>query len=335
MVRTIRNDDSLTVPVPGYGAMGLSQGYGEANDDQSKEVLREAIKIGCTFWNTATIYGADSHNEKLIGEVLREGNNREKVVLTTKWGVKRDETGTLYTDGSAAFARECLDNSIKNLGSAPDIWLLHRIDKNTPVEEGVQAMEDARKEGKCKYIGLSAMSAKTLRRACKVAKIDFVEMEFSPFETGIETDGVIDACKELGVKVLAYSPLGKGFLTGRFRSFEDFTGKGDMRGIGALPRYDRENFENNIKLTQAIESLAAKKGCTPGQLALAWGMQVHPDLIIPIPGTKSIKYLEENFAARDVELSQDDIAAVRKAIEENPIVGDQYAGSFAKLMDDE
>ncbi|GAA6038801.1 hypothetical protein JCM8097_002897 [Rhodosporidiobolus ruineniae] len=333
MVRTVRIDDSLTVPVPGFGGMGLSQSYGETNDDQSKEVLREAIKIGCTFWNTATIYGPDSHNEKLIGEVLKEGNNREKVTITTKWGLKMDN-GELVTDGSAAFARHCLENSIKNLGSAPDIWLLHRIDKNTPVEESVQAMEDARKEGKCKYIGLSAMSEKTLRRAAKVAKIDFVEMEFSPFETAIENSGVVAACKELGVKILAYSPLGKGFLTGRFRSFEDVTGKNDARGAGAFPRFNKDVWEHNFKLVQAIESLAAKKGCTPGQLALAWGMQVHGDLILPIPGTKSTKYLAENFAAGDVELSQADLDAVREIINSNPIKGAQYSEKFARLLDE-
>ncbi|GAA5863605.1 hypothetical protein JCM8547_003663 [Rhodosporidiobolus lusitaniae] len=332
MTRTIKIDDSLTVPVPGYGGMGLSQSYGPANDEESKKVLQHAIDIGCTFWNTATIYGKDQHNEKLLGEVLRQGDNRSKVTLTTKWGLKLVDGG-METDGSAEFASHCLEQSKANLGSYPDIWLLHRIDKKVPVEVGVQAMQKAREEGKVKYIGLSAMSASTLRRAAKVAKIDFVEMEFSPFETGIEANGVIDACKELGVKILSYSPLGKGFLTGRFRKFEDVSGEGDGRGSGMFPRFSKELFDYNFKLVQAIEGLAEKKGCKPGQLALAWGLQVHPGLIIPIPGTKSIKYLDENWAAGDIILTDEELAEVRRIIEENPIKGDQYSEKLQAMLD--
>ncbi|GAA5917731.1 hypothetical protein JCM6882_009366 [Rhodosporidiobolus microsporus] len=332
MPHTAKIDDSLTVPLPGFGAMGFSHGYGHADDEESKKVLRKAIEIGCTFWNTATIYGPDQHNEKLLGSVLKEGDNLDKVTIATKWGIKMVD-GQMAMDGSAAYARECLENSIKNLGRV-DIWLLHRVDKNTPIEESVQAMEDARKEGKVKYIGLSAMSAATLRRAAKVAKIDFVEMEFSPFETRYETDGVIDACKELGVKLLAYSPLGKGLLTGRFRKFEDVQKDGDLRAVGIFPRFNQDVWEHNFKLVEALEKLAEKKGCTSGQLALAWGMQSHgPGFIIPIPGTKSVKYLEENFASRDITLTEDEMASIRKIIEENPIKGEQYAPFLAHFED--
>ncbi|KAM0747634.1 Aldo/keto reductase [Meredithblackwellia eburnea MCA 4105] len=322
MATKIKIDDTLTITSPGYGAMGLSPSTGETDDEESKKVLRHAIEIGCTFWNTAQVYGQDQHNEKLIGEVLKEGNNRQKVVIVTKWGYKSTPTG-LIIDGSAEYAQQSIEKSIQNLGSPPDIWLLHRVDKNVPVEVSAQAMEDARKAGKCKYIGLSAMSANSLRRACKVAKMDFIEMEYSPFEIGIETDGVVAAAKELGVKILAYSPLGKGMLTGRFRSFDDFKA-GDYRAAGMFPRFDRENFEHNFKIVEALENLAANKGCTPGQLALAWDAQVHPGLIITIPGTKSIKYLDENWGSRNIELSEADIAAVRKAIEDNPLKGDHY-----------
>ncbi|BGO98014.1 Aldo/keto reductase [Rhodotorula toruloides ATCC 204091] len=333
MVRTVQLSTSVSIPQLGYGAMGLSQGYGKADDDTSRETLRHAIKIGYNLWNTATVYGPDQHNEKLLGSVLREGDNRSKVIVTTKWGVKWDN-GDLVTDGSPEFARQCIDQSIENLGSAPDMWLLHRIDKKVPVEESVKAMEEARQAGKCKYIGLSAMSANTLRRAAKVAKIDFVEMEFSPFETGIEDSGVIDACKELGVKIFAYSPLGHGFLTGRFRSFEDVLKDGDMRGSGAFPRFNKEVWDHNFKLVEALEKIAEKKGCKASQLALAWAMQVHGNLIIPIPGTKSIKYLEENFAANDVVLSQAEMDEIRKVIKENPIKGAQYGEKFQALMDE-
>ncbi|GAA5821046.1 hypothetical protein JCM11251_001935 [Rhodosporidiobolus azoricus] len=332
MPQTNKIDDALTVPVPGFGGMGMSQSYGETNDEESKKVLRKAVEIGCTFWNTATIYGPEQHNEKLLGSVLKEGDNLSKVTVTTKWGLKMVD-GELTTDGSPAFARECLENSIKNLGRV-DIWLLHRIDKNTPVEESVKAMEEARKEGKVKYIGLSAMSAATLRRAAKVAKIDFVEMEYSCFETRYEDNGVIDACKELGVKLLAYSPLGKGLLTGRFRKFEDLKTQGDARGTGAFPRFNQDVFEHNFRLVEALEKIAAKKGCSPGQLALAWAMQAHDDLIIPIPGTKNLRYLEENFASRDVSLTEEEMAEIRKIINDNPIKGEQYAPMFAKLLDE-
>ncbi|KPV75783.1 uncharacterized protein RHOBADRAFT_43207 [Rhodotorula graminis WP1] len=333
MSAPIRIDDSLTLPPIGFGCMGFSQSYGVAKDDESKEVLRRAIDLGCTLLNTARIYGKDQHNEKLIGEVLRESDTRSKVVVVTKWGLKATDTG-METDGSADFCRQCIDDSIENLGSAPDVYLLHRIDKETPIEVSVKAMEEARKAGKCKYIGLSAMSAKTLRRAADVAKIDFVEVEWSPFETTIESNGVIEACQELGVKILAYSPLGKGFLTGRFRSFDDISKDGDMRGAGAFPRFTKELFDHNFKLVEAFEKIAATKGCTPGQLALAWDCQVYPGLVIPIPGTKSTKYLEENWAARDVKLSDGELKEIRKVMEENPVKGDQYNEQLQKLLDE-
>ncbi|GAA5985266.1 hypothetical protein JCM10908_002593 [Rhodotorula pacifica] len=332
MTRQVRLADDLTVPQLGYGAMGLSQSYGVAKEEESKETLRHAIQIGCIFWNTATIYGQEQHNEKLLGEILREGDNRNKVTVTTKWGLKNID-GQLVPDGSPEFARHCIDQSIKNLGSAPDIWLLHRIDAKVPVEESVKAMEEARQAGKCRFIGLSAMSAATLRRAAKVAKIDFVEMEFSPFETLIEDNGVLDACKELGVRILAYSPLGKGALTGRFRSADDFKGEGDMRSTGLFPRYTEDVWEHNFKLVQALEALAKEKGCTSGQLALAWDMQVHGDTIIPIPGTKSIKYLDENWASQDVNLSQEDFDRIRRILKENPVKGAQYSEALNHLSD--
>ncbi|BGP13474.1 hypothetical protein JCM10213_001798 [Rhodosporidiobolus nylandii] len=331
--RTVHVDAALAVPVPGFGCMSFSQSYGKADDEQSKDVLRKAVELGCTFWNTATIYGKDQHNERLIGQVLREGENRSKVTIVTKWGLKHAEGG-LETDGSAAFASVCINQSIRNLGSAPDIWLLHRVDKNTPIEESVKAMEEARKERKCKYIGLSAMSAASLRRAVAVAKIHFVEMEFSLFERAIEINGVLDACKEHGVRVLAYSPLGKGWLTGRFRTFEDFKKDGDLRSSGAFPRFNEDVFEHNFKLVQALEKLAEKKGCMPSQLALAWVSQVHGDLIIPIPGTKTVKYLEENWASRNVVLTDEELAEVQKISEENPVKGEQYGPQFAKLLDE-
>lgn len=321
-------NSAVAVPMPGYGAMGLSQVYGKADDEEAKKVLRHAIEIGCTFWNTATIYGPNQANEKLLGQVLREGDNRSKIFLTTKWGLRPDGT-----DGSTAFAEQCMEDSIRNLGSAPDAWLLHRIDKKTPVEESVAAMEAARQAGKCKYIGLSAISAATLRRAAKVAKIDFVEQEFSPFETSLERSGLLNACKELGVQIFAYSPLGSGFLTGRFRSPKDFDQEGDARATGMFPRLTEENWANNVKFLHAFEEVAKNKDCTPGQLALAWVSTVHGDTILPIPGTKSIKYLDENFAAGAINLSEEDLKAVRHIIDTYPITGPQLSEAFMSFIE--
>ncbi|GAA5861250.1 hypothetical protein JCM8547_008533 [Rhodosporidiobolus lusitaniae] len=316
----VKIDDTLTVPSPGLGCMGLSQLYGKADDEQSKEVLSKAIDLGMCFWNTASIYG-QGHNERLLGSVLAEGNNRDKVWVVTKWGISPDRG----LDGSPAFAKKCLEDSLNFLGGPPTAWLLHRIDPNTPVEESVKAMEEARQAGKTRFIGLSGMSEATLRRAAKVAKIDFIETEFSPTETSIETNGLLSACKELGVKILAYSPLGSGFVTGAYRSHSDFMKDGDARGTGFFPRLSKENFENNFKFVEAWEKVASSKGCTPAQLALAWVSQVYGDLIIPIPGTKSIKRLEENWAARNVQLDEEDFKAIRKVIEDYPLVGDQLA----------
>ncbi|GAA5955779.1 hypothetical protein JCM8115_006850 [Rhodotorula mucilaginosa] len=332
MPKTTRLADGTELPLPGFGAMGMSFAYGTPNDEESKATLRKAIEIGCTVWDTATMYGR-GHNEKIIGDVLREGENRKKVFLIDKFGNRwDDEKKSFYVDGSPEYAIEALDQSIKDLGGLyPDAYLLHRIDKQTPIEQTVRALDALRKEGKTKYIGLSECSAETLRRAAKEAKIDFVEVEYSPWELVMERNGVLDTCKELGIKVLAYSPLGRGFLTGRFKSHEDFKNDGDARAN--WPRLTEENFAKNFRIVEEFERLAAKKGCKPSQLALAW-LMAQGDHIIPIPGTKSEKYLVENFAARDGDLSADEVAEIRKVVEENAPVGDRYPAAHMKSLDE-
>lgn len=311
--------------------MGMSFAYGEGDDEQSKETLRKAIEMGCTVWDTADMYGR-GHNEQIIGEVLREGENRKKVFLIDKFGNRwDDEKKSFYVDGSPDWTIEALDQSIKHLGGLyPDAYLLHRVDKKTPIEQTVRALDALRKEGKTKYIGLSECSAETLRRAAKEATIDFVEVEYSPWELVMERNGVLDACKELGIKVLAYSPLGRGFLTGRYKSAEDFKKDGDFRQN--WPRLTEENFQKNYKIVEEFERLAAKKGCKPSQLALAW-LMAQGDHIIPIPGTKSEKYLVENFASRDIELTQAEIDEVRKVIDDNAPVGDRYPAAAMAALD--
>ncbi|BGP61919.1 hypothetical protein NBRC10512v2_003239 [Rhodotorula toruloides] len=331
MTKTVQIDAHTTVPVPGFGAMGMSAFYGQINDDESKATLRKAIEIGCTCWDTSSMYGW-GHNEKIIGEVLKEGDNRKKVFLISKFGIKQDGKGGMVVDGSPQNVIDALDQSIKDLGGLyPDAYLLHRVDKNVPIEETVRALDALRKEGKTKYIGLSECSAATLRRAAKEAQIDFVEIEYSPFELVMERNGVLEACRELGVKVLAYSPLGRGFLTGRYKKPEDFSlASGDYRA--AFPRYTKENFDRNYKIVEELERLAEKKGCKSGQLALAW-LMAQGDNIIPIPGTKSEKYLIENFAAREIDLSAEKVAEIRKVCEENAPVGDRYPESAMHTLD--
>ncbi|GAA5906774.1 hypothetical protein JCM6882_003298 [Rhodosporidiobolus microsporus] len=334
MPRSIQLDATTTIPLPGFGAMGMSAFYGPTNDEQSKATLRKAIEIGCTLWDTATMYGF-GHNEKIIGEVLREGDNRKKVFLVDKYGNRfNKETGEWWVDGSPASTRESFEQSVKDLGGIyPDAYLLHRIDKNTPIEESVKAMEALRQEGKTKYIGLSECSVQTLRRAAAVAKIDFIEMEYSPWSLDIETNGILDACKELDVKILAYSPLGRGFLTGRFKSLDDFKQEGDARAAAYFPRFGADVFEQNLRCVEALEKIADRKGCKTSQLVLAWLMAQSP-LIIPIPGTKSEKYLLENFASADVDLSPEEVAEIRAVVEANKPEGNRYSAVAAATLDE-
>ncbi|GAA6036057.1 hypothetical protein JCM8097_006591 [Rhodosporidiobolus ruineniae] len=326
MPKTVQLPDNTVIPSPGLGCMGMSFAYGATNDEQRKATLRKAMKIGNTFWNTANAYGRGL-NEKIIGEVLREGNNREKVLLVSKWGYRfrGDDPAAWdsYVDGSAAHCAEAFEQSVKDLGGIyPDTYLLHRVDPNTPIEESVRAMDALRQAGKIKHIGLSECSADTLRRAAAIAPISFVEVEYSPWTLVMETNGVLDACKELGVVMIAYSPLGRGFLTGRYKTVADFQKEGDFRAY--MPRTSAETFDKNYRIVVEFEKLAAKKGCTPSQLVLGWVM-AQADNIVPIPGTRSEKYLLENFSSRDIVLTPDEVAEIRRVCVEFAPEGKRYA----------
>ncbi|BGP39374.1 hypothetical protein JCM10449v2_003312 [Rhodotorula kratochvilovae] len=328
MGKALQLDDCTAIPVPGFGAMGMSAFYGARDDEQSKHALRKAIEIGCTCWDTAHMYGRGA-NERLLGEVLREGDNRKKVFLISKFGIEITPDGKAVADGSPENVIRAIDTTIKDLGGLyPDAYLLHRMDKKTPIEETVRVLDAIRNEGKTKYIGLSECSAETLRRASKEARIDFVEVEYSPWELTMEKNGVLDACKELGVKVLAYSPLGRG----RYKCPEDFAAADGSDFRSTLPRFAKENWERNYRIVQEFQRLAKAKGCTPAQLALAW--LIHQgDYIIPIPGTKSEKYLVENFAAGELDLSQAELDEIRKVVEENQPVGTRYQEEGMKSLD--
>ncbi|KAI5480326.1 hypothetical protein MNV49_001285 [Pseudohyphozyma bogoriensis] len=302
----------ITVANPGFGAMGLSQSYGVADIEESKKTLKKAIEIGSTLWNTADVYGA-GENEKLIGAVLKETGDRDKVFVVTKYGITPNGP-----DGSPEYAAKAIDASIERLGFAPDAWALHRIDRKIPIEKIVEGLVAAQKAGKTKFIGLSEVTADELRKAHAIHKIDFIEIEYSPWTLTNEKNGVLAAAKELGVVVLAYSPLGRGFLTGRYKKFEDFANEGDSRT--GFPRHQKEVWEHNYKLVHLLEEFAAKKGATASQVALAW-LIAQGDNIVPIPGTKSEKYLVENFNARDIELSDAELKELREIIDNNQPIG--------------
>ncbi|KAK4049844.1 hypothetical protein OIV83_003900 [Microbotryomycetes sp. JL201] len=314
-------------PRPGYGAMGLSAFYGTTDREEAKKTLRKAIDLGVSIWNTADMYGK-GENEKLIGEVLANKEDRDKIFLISKWGNKWGEGIEFFkVDGSPEYFKKAIDASIERLGFTPDAYLLHRIDKDVPVEESVQAMEAARSAGKTKYIGLSECSADTLKRANKVAKIDFIEIEYSPWTLDFEQNGVLQLARELGIIVLAYSPLG--FLTGKVKPSD--LEKGDFRN--ALPRVQQDVLEHNMKIVAELEKIAKEKGCETSQLVLAW-LMAQGDNIVPIPGTTSAKRLEENFASREVKLSSDDEKRIRKVIEDNRPKGTRYTEAGMKFLDE-
>jgi len=319
-----------SVPLPGFGCMGLSHGYSKSLSlEEAEPILLRALELGCTHWDTAVVYGAGI-NEELLGQFLKKHNARDKVFLASKCGFEVDfetRTGKGTVTNSAAHINEYIEGTIQRLQTTPDLYYLHRIDPNTKLEESIPALDGLRKSGKCKYIGLSECSAATLRKANSIAKIDALQAEYSPFFTGHESEGgLYETAKELGVAFVAYSPLGRGFLSGRFRSPDDF-GPDDMRR--SLPRFQGEFFQKNLEIVDRIKELADKKGCTPSQLVLQWGAQRG---VLPIPGTTSVERLEENWGSREVDLSDEDMQDLAKLIEEAAPQGERYPEQHAKWV---
>ncbi|KAK3677149.1 hypothetical protein LTR78_002687 [Recurvomyces mirabilis] len=318
----------------GLGCMGMSWAYmqdgnydirtnidaeadlihiGGFNDKQSAEVLTKSADLGCNFWDTSDIYGPHT-NEQLLGKWFKDTGRRNEIFLATKFGNCRDAQGNMAVRGDKEYVKKACHDSLERLGTDRiDLYYQHRVDNKTPIEETVQAMVDLKNEGKIRYLGLSECSAKTLRRACKVHPIAAAQMEFSPFALEIESEQTefLKAARELGVKIVAYSPLGRGFLTGTIKSRSDLD-PSDTRANH--PRFSEEHFDDNLKLVETLSEIAKKKSCTPGQLSLAWVLTQGDDFL-PIPGTKRIKYLEENLGALEVQLSKDDEKEIRKAIE--------------------
>ncbi|KAJ5993970.1 hypothetical protein N7451_009694 [Penicillium sp. IBT 35674x] len=319
MVKTLPFSD-LQVPTPGFGAMGLSFGLGTSLSlEEAEPVLLKAIELGCTFWDTAVVYQAGV-NEKLLGDFIRKHNVRDKIFIASKCGFQV-MGGDGSVTNSASHIKEYIDGTIERLGFTPDLYYLHRIDPNTPLTESIPALDEIRKAGKTKYIGLSECSAATLRRANSIAKIDAVQAEYSAFETLHETDGLIDTAKELGIAYVAYSPLGHGWLVDdfNFNSPDDFA-PDDFRR--KAPKFQGENFYKNKAIVEEIKKIATRKGCKISQIALAW---VASQGLIPIAGTTKAGRLEENWASRDVELTEEDKAEMRRIIDFAKPHGNRYA----------
>lgn len=303
------------VSAQGLGCMGMSFGYssfGGYNDTESSAVLTRAADLGITLWDTSDIYGPHT-NEQLIGQWFRDTGRRGEIFLATKFAHKLED-GKVLVRGDAAYVKEACVASLERLGvDCIDLYYQHRVDSNTPIEETVAAMAELKEEGKIRYLGLSECSARTLRRAHAVHPIAAVQMEYSPFALEIESaqTDFLRTARELGVKVVAYSPLGRGFLTNTIKSRDDFDANDTRRNH---PRFSEEHFGENLKLVETLSAMAEKKGVTPGQLVLAWVLAQGEDFI-PIPGTKRVKYLEENAKAVDVRLSSAEEREIRKEIE--------------------
>ncbi|WP_121012028.1 aldo/keto reductase [Saccharothrix australiensis] len=297
--------------------MGMSEFYGSRDDARSIAVLHAALDAGVTVLDTADMYG-DGHNEELIGQVLR--HRRGDAFVATKFGIRR-EADRRWSDSSPEYARAACDASLRRLGvDAINLYYAHRLDGRTPVEDTVGALADLVRAGKVRHIGLSEVSAATLRRAHAEHPVAAVQSEFSLWTRDVVTDGVLAAARELGVALVAYSPLGRGFLTGALRDREGLA-PDDFRRVN--PRFTEENLAANLPLLAAVHAVAGRCGATPAQVALAWVLAQGRD-VLPIPGTKRLAYLRENLAAAEIALSAADVAALDAAFSPDKVHGDRY-----------
>ncbi|KAI0042050.1 Aldo/keto reductase [Auriscalpium vulgare] len=324
-----RKIGNTEVSAVGYGAMGIAGFYGEVPPDEERFKILDAVyESGCTNWDTADVY---MDSEDLIGKWLKRTGKRSEIFLATKFG-NGSPSGKVI-DGDPAYVKQAFEKSLKRLGvDYIDLYYAHRPDPTVPIEQTVGAMAELVKEGRVKYIGLCEASASTLRRAHAVHPISALQVEYSPFTLDIEAkeNGVLQVARELGITVIAYSPLGRGLITGKFKGPEDFA-EDDFRRF--IPRYSKENFPQILQIAAALKQIGACHGASAGQVALAWLLAQGPGDVIPIPGTRNVKYLKENLGALDLKLTTEEVEEVRKIAEKaDGTLGDRYPPGMKETL---